>query len=58
MGINTGCGMGHRDGAGSGKRQRGTGSSRAEGTEGQGRWAADNAKQQPRGIGKPVAMEW
>ena len=42
--------MGCWEGAGAGMRQRGMG-------HGKGR-EAESAKQQPRGIGKPVAMEW
>ena len=39
----TGCGKGERDIAGLRTRER---------------WVADSAEQEPRGIKKPVAMEW
>ena len=42
--------MGRWERAGAGMRQRGMG-------HGKGR-EAESAKQEPRGIGKPVAMEW
>ena len=42
--------MGRWERSGAGMRQRGMG-------HGKGR-EAESAKQQPRGIGKPVAMEW
>ena len=42
--------MGRWERAGAGMRQRGMG--QAKGRE------AESAKQQPRGIWKPVAMEW
>ena len=42
--------MGRWERAGAAMRQRGMG-------QGKGR-EAENAKQQPHGIGKPVAMEW
>ena len=39
----TGCGKGEQDIAGLRTRER---------------WVIDSAEQQPRGMGKPVAMEW
>ena len=42
--------MGRRERAGAGMRQMGIGHGMGRGTK--------SAKQQPRGIGKPVAIEW